>query len=218
MADKQKQGSMRSLMTESRTFPPPSSVQSIAHVNSVEQYRTMWEQSLNDPDTFWLEQAKTLDWYKQPTKGLVYTWDTSSRTIQHTWFADGTLNVSHNCLDRHLGTPVAKKDAIVWQGEADGDVRRITYEELHAEVCQFANVLKAKGIGILISDHNVREALKVCDKAYIIADGQIVEEGDPERIAVNVATLYREFAGDSAPPNVLDLLDRIAELERSLRK
>ena len=135
-----------SLMTESRTFPPPERVSKNAHVSSDAQYKQMWEKSISDPDGFWLEQAKSLTWFKEPTESLRYTWDTAARKIEHTWFADGQLNVSYNCLDRHLGTPVAKKTALIWQGEADEAVRKYTYEELHKEVCKFANVLKSKGI------------------------------------------------------------------------
>ena len=142
----EKSESMKSLMHEKRTFPPPASVQSNAYVNSEEQYQKMWEESINEPDKFWLEQAKSLSWIKEPTKSLEYIWDTEARKIEHTWFADGTLNVSYNCLDRHLGTPIAKKTAIIWQGDADEDVVKYTYEELHKEVCKFANVLKSKGI------------------------------------------------------------------------
>ena len=135
-----------SLMTETRVFPPPEHIKKTAYVSSVEQYKKMWEQSINDPDKFWLEQAKSLVWFKPPTKSLEYTWDTANRKIEHTWFADGQLNVSVNCLDRHLGTPTAKKTALIWQGEADDTVRKYTYEQLHKEVCKFANVLKAKGV------------------------------------------------------------------------
>jgi len=135
-----------SLMTETRVFPPPERIKKSAYVSSVEQYRKMWEQSINDPDTFWLEQAKSLTWFKKPSKSLEYTWDTAARKIEHKWFADGQLNVSVNCLDRHLGTPTAKKTALIWQGEADAAVKKYTYEQLHKEVCKFANVLKAKGI------------------------------------------------------------------------
>jgi acetyl-CoA synthetase len=144
MANEKK--SMTSLMVEERRFAPPKSISSKAYVKSFEQYQQMWEQSLNDPDKFWLEQAKTLTWFRQPTKSLEYTWDTKNRKIEHTWFADGVLNVSYNCLDRHLNTPVAKKTAILWQGEAEDAVRKYTYEQLHKEVCKFANVLKSKGL------------------------------------------------------------------------
>ena len=135
-----------SLMTENRTFPPPAGIKANAHVASEEQYQEMWEKSIKDPDGFWLEQAKSLTWSKEPTKSLEYTWDTKARKIEHTWFADGQLNVTVNCLDRHLGTPIAKKTAIIWQGDADSDVVKFTYEELYKEVCKCANVLKSKGI------------------------------------------------------------------------
>lgn len=144
MAEKQK--AIDSLMTEKRTFPPPSEIQSNAHISGMQQYQEMWERSINDPTGFWLEQAKSLTWSKEPTKSLKYVWDTKSRKIEHTWFEDGQLNVAYNCLDRHLGTPVAKKTALIWQGDEESAVRKLTYEELHREVCKFANVLKSKGI------------------------------------------------------------------------
>ncbi len=133
-------------MTEGRTFPPPANIQANAYIKDPEVFKEMWERSINDPDGFWLEQAKRLTWFKEPTKSLEYTWDTKKRTIEHTWFADGQLNVSYNCLDRHLGTPTAKKTAILWQGEEEDAVKKYTYEELHREVCKFANVMKSKGI------------------------------------------------------------------------
>jgi acetyl-CoA synthetase len=145
MSDNKKKA-IDSLMTENRTFPPLINIQENAYVSSEAQYKEMWEKSINDPDAFWLEQAETLDWIKKPTKSLEYTWDTQDRKIEHTWFADGQLNVSYNCLDRHLNTPVADKTAILWQGEAEDNVKKITYKELHTEVCKFANVMKSKGI------------------------------------------------------------------------
>jgi len=142
----QVQKSIDSLMIEKRTFPPPAAIKANAYINSPQQYQQMWEKSLNDPDGFWLEQAKIVSWFKKPTRSLEYTWDTKRRKIEHSWFADGQLNVTYNCLDRHLGTPTAKKTALIWQGEAEDAVRKFTYEELHKEVCKFANVLKSKGI------------------------------------------------------------------------
>lgn len=136
-----------SLMNENRTFPPPDGIKANAHITSEAQYKEMWEKSIKDPDGFWLEQAKSLKWFKEPTKSLEYTWDTKARKIEHTWFADGQLNVTVNCLDRHMGTPIAKKTAIIWQGDADSDVVKFTYEELYKEVCKCANILKSKGVG-----------------------------------------------------------------------
>jgi len=141
-----KDKSIESLMTEKRTFPPSEEVRERAHISSPEKFEEMWRKSIDQPDEFWLEQAKSLTWFKEPTKTLEYVWDTANRHIEHTWFADGTLNVSYNCLDRHMGTPIENKTAIIWQGEAEDAVKEITYRELYDEVRRFANVLKANGI------------------------------------------------------------------------
>ncbi len=138
--------SISSLMVENRTFPPAAEVSARAHIKSFEQYKQMYDRSVNDPQNFWLEMADTLSWTKKPTKTLDFTWETDKRIINHTWFEDGELNVSYNCLDRHLGTPAAKKTALLWQGEPEEDVKAISYEDLHREVCKFANVLKSLGV------------------------------------------------------------------------
>ena len=137
---------MQSLMGESRTFPPPADLAAKAHVKSFAEWKKQYDRSINDSDAFWLEQANILTWFKKPTQARKFTWDTANRKIEHTWFADGQLNIAYNCLDRHLGTPTAKKVAILWQGEPEDDVVKITYEELHKEVCKFGNVLKSLGI------------------------------------------------------------------------
>jgi acetyl-CoA synthetase len=134
-----------SLMTENRKFAPSAEVKKRAHINA-RKYKEMYQRSVEDPDGFWLEQAATLSWVKSPTVTRKYTWDTEKRIIQHTWFDDGVLNVSVNCLDRHLGTAAQNKAAIVWQGEPEEDVRTLTYQQMHREVCKFANVLKARGV------------------------------------------------------------------------
>ena len=144
MAEEQK--AIDSLMTEGRTFAPSADLSAKAHIKSFQQYEQMYKESIDNPDGFWLKQAETLDWFKKPTKSVEYIWDSNARKIEHTWFADGVLNVSYNCLDRHLNTPVAQKTAILWQGEAEDSVKKYTYQQLHAEVCKFANVLKSKGI------------------------------------------------------------------------
>jgi len=139
-------GSISSLMSETRRFPPPPELAAKAHIKSFEQYQEMYDRSIKDPDGFWLEHAKSeLTWFKEPTKGLEWKWDTAERTIWHRWFEDGELNVSYNCLDRHLETR-ANKPAIIWQGEPEDDVRVFTYADMHREVSKFANVLKSKGV------------------------------------------------------------------------
>ena len=137
--------STASLMTEDRTFPPSAETVDRALIQA-DQYQAMYERSISDSDGFWLEQAETLDWFKKPTVARDYTWDTANRKIEHTWFADGELNVSHNCLDRYIGTPTETKAAIIWQGDEIDDDRTLTYGELHEEVCKFASVLAGLGV------------------------------------------------------------------------
>ena len=143
--EKKKAISTDSLMTEERTFPPSKEVVDRASINA-ETYKEMYELSVNDSDGFWLEQAETLEWYKKPTVARKYTWDTEKRIIKHTWFEDGVMNITCNCLDRHLKTPLKDKPALVWQGEPEEDSKSLTYAELHKEVCKFANVLKSLGV------------------------------------------------------------------------
>ena len=109
-------------------------------------YQQMYHESINDPDAFWLREAEILDWFQKPTKAREYAWDTQQRSIEIKWFEDGQLNVSYNCLDRHLLTWRKNKAAIIWQGEPEEDTRIFTYQDLHREVCKFANVLKSMGI------------------------------------------------------------------------
>jgi len=148
MAEETKQAiSTDSLMTEARKFPPPAELQNDALVKSLEEYQALYDRSVDDSDAFWLEKAKEMVvWFKEPTEARKFTWDTQGRTIQHTWFKDGELNVAYNCLDRHLGTERENKVALVWQGDEPDEDRKITYKELHAEVCKFANVLKDMGV------------------------------------------------------------------------
>ena len=137
--------STSSLMQEGRTFPPDKEVAQRAYINAA-QYKKMYERSIKDPDGFWLEQANTLEWIKKPTKGRKYVWDTAAKKVEHTWFEDGQLNVTVNCLDRHLKTKTRDKIALLWQGEPENDVVKLTYAQLHEQVCKFANVLKSFGI------------------------------------------------------------------------
>ncbi|HTR42971.1 MAG TPA: acetate--CoA ligase [Pseudomonadales bacterium] len=134
-----------SLLHENRAFPPSPEVTRRALINAA-QYQEMYQRSVREPDKFWLEQAQTLEWFKQPSIAGKYTWETDARKIEHTWFEDGQLNLTVNCLDRHLKTKARDKVAIIWQGEPEEDVKRITYAELHRDVCKFANVLKSLGV------------------------------------------------------------------------
>ncbi|MGQ3024886.1 acetate--CoA ligase [Sphingopyxis sp.] len=108
-------------------------------------YAAMYETSLAEPDVFWLEQAKRLDWMNAPDTAGDWSFDEGDFRIA--WFADGTLNVAANCIDRHLASR-GDDVAIIWEPDDPAeDPRRISFCELHSEVCRFANVLKAQGVG-----------------------------------------------------------------------
>ncbi len=128
-----------SVLKESRTFPPPPAFSAAAHVNSVAEYEVLVQKAKADPEGFWAEQAKSLTWAKTWDKVLVWNEPHAQ------WFVGGKLNVSANCIDRHLAGPRRNKAAIIWEGEP-GDSRVLTYQMLHREVCQFANVLKGLGV------------------------------------------------------------------------
>src|SRR6185312_5553348 len=137
--------STESLQQAGRTFPPSPEVVKRALLNA-KQFDELYERSIREPEKFWLEQANNLEWFKKPMVARKFEWNTDARKIQHTWFEDGQLNLTVNCLDRHVKTKLRDKVAIIWQGEPEEDVKKITYSELHAEVCKFANVLKSLGV------------------------------------------------------------------------
>jgi acetyl-CoA synthetase len=107
------------------------------------KYEAMYERSVKDPNGFWAEQAKRIDWLEPFTKVKNTSFDPHHVSIK--WFEDGVTNVAHNCIDRHLEKR-GDQVAIIWEGDDPKDDRKITYRELHAQVCRFANVLKARGV------------------------------------------------------------------------
>jgi acetyl-CoA synthetase len=123
---------------ESRVFPPPETFAQAAHIKSLGEYRGLYEASLRDPEGFWARQAESLRWSKKWDRVLEW------KAPFAKWFTGGTLNLSENCLDRHVSTWRKNKAAIVWEGEP-GETRTLTYQELLREVGRFANVLKALG-------------------------------------------------------------------------
>ncbi|PKQ15517.1 MAG: acetate--CoA ligase [Actinobacteria bacterium HGW-Actinobacteria-7] len=126
-----------------RVVSPSPEFVSRARVKSYEQYDEKYRRSVDASDPFWLEMARDkLTWVTEPTHAL----QGDFHSLDYTWFDDGVLNVSANCLDRHLDTWRATKAAIVWEGD-DGSSRTYTYQQLHREVCGFANVLRSKGVG-----------------------------------------------------------------------
>jgi acetyl-CoA synthetase len=133
-----KPADIESILRESRLFPPPATFSETAQIKNLEIYRRLHRHSLDDPEGFWSEVASELDWSTRWRS--VLEWNPPFAK----WFVDGRLNLSANCLDRNLAQR-SEKTALLWEGER-GETRSCTYAELHGQVCQFANVLRAQGI------------------------------------------------------------------------
>ncbi|HEX3718699.1 MAG TPA: acetate--CoA ligase [Verrucomicrobiae bacterium] len=137
---------IESVLQEKRVFAPPKSFSKQARISSLAQYRKLYNESIRQPEKFWARAAKEeLVWFKPWKKVLQW------KLPDAKWFSGGRLNLSFNCLDRHLGTATANKAALIWEGEpaglgTPGEQRTYTYKQLHREVCLFANVLKRNGI------------------------------------------------------------------------
>ena len=132
---------IESVLVENRIFPPTAAASNGARISSMAQYDAMCKEAADDFEGYWAKLAKAnLNWAKPFTKTL----DESNAPF-YKWFDDGTLNASANCLDKHIGTDVENKTAIIFEAD-DGAVTKVTYKELLAKVSQFANALKAQGI------------------------------------------------------------------------
>jgi len=125
-----------------KVYEVPAEWAKRAFINGA-KYQEMYQRSLADPDGFWAEQAKRLHWYRAPTKIKNTSFDRSNVSIK--WFEDGTLNAAYNCIDRHLHTR-ADQVAILWEGDDPKDSKKITYKELHDNVCRLANVLRNRNV------------------------------------------------------------------------
>ncbi len=133
-----------SLQQEGRTFDPPKAVQKDAYVKSMAEYEALYKRADEDPEGYWGDRARELiTWDKPFTKVL----EADMTTPDIKWFLGGKLNVSANCLDRHLTDGRRNKAAIIWQGEPEDDVKVYTYQMLHTEVCRCANMLRKLGVG-----------------------------------------------------------------------
>ena len=128
-----------SVLKETRTFPPAAEFVVQANVKGAAEYEKLWKRAADDPNGFWAEQAESLTWFKKWDKVLEWNAPFSK------WFVGGKLNACYNCVDRHLDGPRKNKAAIIWEGEP-GDTRVLRYQDLHREVCKFANALKRIGI------------------------------------------------------------------------
>ena len=135
------QSAIESTLIENRFFNPDPALAKTASISSMAAYEALCKEAETDYEGFWARLAReNLSWKKPFTQIL----DESDAPF-YKWFADGQLNASYNCLDRHLGTPTEHQKAIIFESD-DGKVTNVTYKELHAKVCQFANALKGMGI------------------------------------------------------------------------
>jgi acetyl-CoA synthetase len=133
------QSNIDSILKENRLFNPVEAFSSAAHIKSLEEYQRLYQEAEENPDEFWSKIAAELHWFKPFEKVLDWQLPWAK------WFVGGQINISYNCLDRHLTTWRRNKAALIWEGEP-GEVRTYTYQQLHTEVCKFANVLKSLGI------------------------------------------------------------------------
>lgn len=128
-------------MSADKVYPVPASVSSTAHIDA-EKYKSMYQESIDNPEEFWAEQAEEfITWYKKWDN--VLDWDYHKGHIR--WFEGASLNVSYNCIDRHLDKR-GDQTAIIWEGDDPNDDKHITYKKLHQEVCKLSNVLKSRGV------------------------------------------------------------------------
>ena len=128
-----------STLRENRVFPPPAEFSAKAHIKSLAEYEAIYRRSIDDPEGFWAEAARELDWFKPWDK--VLDWNRPLGQV----VCGREDEPEHNCVDRHARGARREKTALIWEGEP-GEIRRLTYGELYVEVQKFANVLKGLGI------------------------------------------------------------------------
>ncbi len=176
-------------MSEVKIHPVVAKIAADAHIDAA-KYEAMYQQSIDDPDTFWADQAdQFITWYKKWDS--VSEWDFNTATIK--WFEGGKLNVSYNCLDRHLEKR-ADQTAIIWEGDDPSEDRNISYRELHEEVCKLANVLKSRG---------VEKGDRVCIYMPMIPEATVAMLACT-RIGAIHSVVFGGFSPDSLRDRILD--------------
>ncbi|HCN77079.1 MAG TPA: acetate--CoA ligase [Verrucomicrobiales bacterium] len=179
--------STKSLLVENRVFKPAAEFSRKARISSMAHYRKMHEESLRHPEKFFAREAKELAWRKPFKK--VLDWKCPNAK----WFTGGQLNVSENCLDRHLDGPRKTKAAIIWEGEP-GEKRVITYQQLHRDVCRFSNVLKR---------HKVRKGDRVVIYMPMVPEAAVAMLACT-RIGAVHSVVFGGFSAESIKDRVLD--------------
>jgi len=180
---------IQSMSNEHRKIQPPISFSKKSYVKSEKGYQEIYKRSIEDPEGFWAEKASELHWFKPWDS--VFTWD--KEKVEYTWFAGGKTNVSYNCLDRHLEEK-GDQIAIIWQGEPEEDVQKITYNDLYKRVCRFANVLKKKGI---------QKGDRVCIYLPMIPEAAVALLACA-RIGAMHSVVFAGFSAESLKDRILD--------------
>ena len=178
-------------MSEIKTYEIPAAIAAKAHINA-EQYAAMYQRSVDDPNGFWAEQAeKFVTWSKKFDTVMDYSFDPENLYIK--WFEGGQLNVSYNCLDRHLATR-GDQVAIIWEADNPAEDKKLTYREMHTEVCKLANVLKSKG---------VKKGDRVCIYLPMIPEAAVAMLACTRVGAVH-SIVFGGFSPDSLRDRILD--------------
>jgi len=175
---------------EVQTFYPPEELSKAAYVKSFEEYKKIYDRSINDVDNFWGEMAESLDWIKK--WDTVYDWNESKHEL--TWFAGGKLNASYNCLDRHCKAGKGDKVAIIFEADEPGPGLKLTYQQLLDDVCRFANVLKK---------HGVKKGERVCIYLPMIPELPIAMLACA-RIGAVHSVVFGGFSSDALRDRILD--------------
>lgn len=178
-------------MSEIKVYPVPAELAATAHIDAA-RYASMYQQSVANPDAFWAEQAtQFVTWFKPWNQ--VSNWSFAEKDLHIHWFKGGVLNVTYNCLDRHLETR-GDQTAIIWEGDDPSESRRISYRELYNEVCTFANVLK---------DHGVKKGDRVCIYLPMIPEAAVAMLACA-RIGAVHSVVFGGFSPDSLKNRILD--------------
>ena len=176
-------------MSNDKIYKVPSSIGSAAHIDQ-KKYQKMYQESINDPEEFWSTQAKEfVSWYSSWDK--ILDWDYHKAKIK--WFDGAKLNVSYNCIDRHLGAR-GDQTAIIWEGDDKDTHEHITYKELHQKVCKFANALKKR---------NVKKGDRVCIYMPMVPEAAIAMLACT-RIGAVHSVVFGGFSPDSLRDRILD--------------
>ncbi|MBN1419714.1 MAG: acetate--CoA ligase [Planctomycetes bacterium] len=175
--------------TQVKVYAPPENVSKMAHIKSMAEYEKLYKESISDPEAFWAKIGERITWFKKWDRVRQYDFDAA----EIKWYSGGKLNVSYNCLDRHLEKR-GDQPALIWEGDDPKTSKTITYKELHREVCKFANVLKSKG---------VKKGDRVCIYLPMILELPIAMLACT-RIGAIHSIVFGGFSADSLRDRILD--------------